>query len=324
MNGYKIIDKESFFDEIIGHTEDKLIEILKNKESAYRRYEKEKRNGNRVIYAINKNSPIYVLQNKLQNRFFANFMFPECVCGFLKRKSYFDFLIPHVLASSRRYYLRLDIHDFFGSIRIKDVEDALLYYINNNLSSEDKSIIIKYIIEITSVHDKIIQGAVTSPVLSNLVFRSLDIRIEKYCKKLDITYTRYADDMLFSSRFSYIHNHKFQNMIKTIIGEKGFILNNGKTLKYENEISLNGYVVGSDIRLSRKKLLQLNRIIYNIEKSSFTGFKSKRTKYITKNKLAGYRAFLIQTIPYINKSNLYLINKKISKIENLIIKYCMD
>ena len=97
-----------------------------------------------------------------------------------------------------------------------------------------------YICYITTLNNHAIQGAITSPAISNIIFRSLDIRIEKYCEKIGVHYTRYADDMLFSSESSYIHSYKFTNAIQAIISDKGFYLNRKKTLKCENEISLNG------------------------------------------------------------------------------------
>lgn len=74
--------------------------------------------------------------------------------------------------------------------------------------------IINRLYEIMTVEDKVVQGAVTSPTLSNLVFRELDIRIERYCQKIGVIYTRYADDMLFSCKTNLIHKNKFINVIR--------------------------------------------------------------------------------------------------------------
>ena len=324
MEGYKIKSKKQFLDEIVETSEELLNKAVTDKSNAYKKYTKKKASGKRELYAINKSHSLYSIQKKLENTFFINFLFPECVCGFRKRKSYYDFLIPHISNETSTYYLRLDISDFFGSIQIEDIKEALSYYFIEDLSIEDKKWIIASIIDITTLNDKIIQGAITSPTVSNLIFRSLDIRIEKYCKKMGIVYTRYADDMLFSSKSSYVHNYKFKNMIKTIIKDKGFSINNKKTLMYKNEISLNGYVIGCDIRLSRKKLKTINELIYEMEKRNFTGFKSTRKKYICKNLLAGYRAFLIQSISYVNIQNTQKLKMKIEKIETLILKYCIE
>ncbi|OXA98959.1 reverse transcriptase [Flavobacterium oncorhynchi] len=49
--------------------------------------------------------------------------------------------------------------------------------------------------------DSLPQGAPTSPYLSNIFFKSLDIEITKYCNENKIRYTRYADDLSFSGDF---------------------------------------------------------------------------------------------------------------------------
>lgn len=324
MDSFKIKSKEDFID-MIGITEDVLSDAISNKKVAYSKFNKRKKNGFRDIYAIDKNHKIYQLQKNLNNRFFKNILFPDCVFGFCKCKSYFDFLVPHILNSKKRYYLRLDISDFFGSIDIFDIEESLDYYIDNSISDDESEEICQNIIEIISLDNKIVQGAITSPVVSNLVFRSLDIRIEKYCARLGVKYTRYADDMLFSAETSYVHNYKFTNAIKAIIYDKGFELNLSKTLKYSNEISLSGYVVGTDIRLSRKKYKAINKIIYEMSTASFKGFTNRQKKYYIKNQLAGYRSFLIQTIRYVNdNSKMLKIERKIQTIEHLIRKYCVE
>lgn len=322
MDSFRIKNKEQFLNDVVKYTEQMLDKLLDQKENAYRRYKKK---DGRIIYSVNHGDLLYGIQNNLQNLFFLNIMFPECVYGFRKRRNYYDFLTPHISSVQNRYFLRLDIKHFFDSIRLEDIKESLNYYFIKEINSEEKEWIINHILGIVTLDNQIIQGAVTSPTLSNLIFRSLDIRIEKYCKKLGIIYSRYADDMLFSSNMSYIHNYRFTNMIAKIISEKGFSINHKKTLKYKNEISLNGYVVGCDIRLSRKKLRQLNKIIFEMSKSSFTGFQKRKSKYVAKNKLAGYRAFLIQSLKYINnETKLSQVKNKIKKIEVIITKYCTE
>ena len=116
----------------------------------------------------------------------------------------------------------------------------------------------------------------------------------------------------------------FLNKIKHIIKDKSFELNHDKTLKFRREIALNGYVVGKDIRLSRSRLNSLNKIIFKMNLKSFTGFNTEWNKKIVRNKLAGYRAFLIQSIRYTD--DIIIRNKiqnKISSVEKLINKYCI-
>lgn len=324
MNSFRIETKEEFF-KILDCDEDTFTSAIKDKEKAYFKYKLQKKIGSRYIYGLVKDNLIYTLQKKINREIFKNILFPDCVYGFCKRRSYLDFLVSHISNNQRKHYLRLDISDFFDSIEIDDIYQCLSYYISNDISGDDRDYILQLIVDITTLNNHAIQGAITSPAISNIIFRSLDIRIEKYCEKIGVHYTRYADDMLFSSESSYIHSYKFTNAIQAIISDKGFYLNRKKTLKCENEISLNGYVVGTNIRLSRKKYKSINKIIYTLTTSSFTGFKNNYHQYITRNKLAGYRSFLIQYSRYIQDENQNKkIQKKIETIQNLILKYCVS
>lgn len=325
MDGFKIKSKKNFLDDIVKISEDELNEAIKSKNNAYSIYNKKKKNGERKIYSIKSNHMIYRIQKNVQNSFFLNFLFPDSVCGFRKEYSFFSFMVPHINTKESRYYLRLDISNFFDSIKKKDVEEALDYYFDKELSIDDKKWVMDKICEVVMVEDKVIQGAITSPTLSNLVFRNLDIRIERYCQKLGIVYTRYADDMLFSCDTGYIHRNKFISVIKEILESKEFKINFQKTLKFKDEISLNGYVLGNNIRLSRSKLKRINEIIYIMRRKDFKKFPSRKSMYRVRNILAGYRAFIIQTLRCTNDEKVVnQLNNKINTIENLISKYCVE
>lgn len=321
MDSFKIQSIQDLYN-LLGKSEDELINILNNKKIAYHKYNIKKHSGIREIYSLSETHQLYKVQKRF-NKYLQLILLPEAVFGFRKGKSYYDFLYPHLSKNKNRYFLRLDISDFFDSIKIADVKECLNYYISDEIDDEERKQIIDYIIDIVSLDNKIVQGAITSPALSNIVFRSLDIRIEKYCHKLGIIYTRYADDMLFSSNSSYLQTYKFINAIQHIINSKSFKLNLSKTLKYKNELSVNGYVVGSSIRLSRKKLQRINRIIFNLEQSSFKGFKDIKSLYKYRNVLSGYRSFLIQAIRYFDdEKKITKTKNKITEIEYLIDKYC--
>lgn len=119
------------------------------------------------------------------------------------------------------------------------------------------------ICEIVTLDDSLPQGASTSPSISNLVMARLDQRILKYCQAFNVNYTRYADDLLFSSiDFSFREKAWFTKKIKYILATYSFKLNYSK-MKYGNgDLSLNGYIVSSDgIRLSRSRLSDIRRIL---------------------------------------------------------------
>lgn len=327
MNNITIKNKTAFLDLIKAKPEDQ-DKFDGEKATAYRHFKIRKHNGKRHIYAIKPTSLIYIYQHNLYINFLSKLLSPECVFGFRKERSYFDFLVPHISKQNKRYYLRLDISNFFESIQLSDVKDCFQHYLNDDLDEEVKNDICNYFIKIVSYKDKIVQGAVTSPAISNLVFRSLDIRITRYCQRFGITYTRYADDLLFSCNRKIIFSYGFQKCIQAILSDKGFTLNLDKTLKYKDEISLNGYVIGENIRLSRKKVSKLNKVLFEVSQSDFVELKNERAKYILINKLAGYRAFFINSMKYIGDpirtekmaNKLNQIERTIDKVRTLPIR----
>lgn len=94
--------------------------------------------------------------------------------------------------------MRLDIKNFFENINNQLIEKVFDYYFRIDDDTTNNEALIDFR-EMVTLEGKVPQGAITSPTLSNIVFRQLDLRIYKYCKKFNITYTRYADDLLFSS-----------------------------------------------------------------------------------------------------------------------------
>lgn len=87
-------------------------------------------------------------------------------------------------------------------------------------------------------------------------------------------YTRYADDMLFSSETFDFNKKWFVRKIKYILNSIELKLNYSKLKISNDEISLNGYVISKDgIRLSRSRLSDIRHILsfsernYNVAKT---------------------------------------------------------
>lgn len=322
MDSYKISSKEELLD-ILGVSKDKLKDILKKKVASYHSYMvySAKKKKTRSIFAIDSKSDLYKLQRNLQRNFFVNIYFPSNVYGFIKQRNYIDYLAPHCSIMREKNFTRLDIEKFFDSINVKYVRECLEGYVDDKCEQEDKKFIINTIIDIVTLDNKVIQGSITSPTISNLVFRRLDIRIERFCEKNKITYSRYADDMLFSGFDNTVHKQNFIHMIGAILNDYDFSLNYNKTLKMRKELSLNGYVVGEDIRLSRKKFEVVNYILFNLYNHNIISPLSRPFKYKIINILAGYRSMFIQVIRYTKDSQCKtVLYDKILEIEKGIEK----
>ena len=209
------------------------------------------------------------LQNRLYRKFLNRIPIAIPAKGFVLGENYQTFLMPHI---GKKHFLRIDIKDFFGSFSEDDIRRGMSEYVVDKKA-------LKMIVELCTLEKKLPQGAITSPVLSNILFKRVDQRIIKYCQKIEeayitkgislrecdwcICYTRYADDMLFSSDFfDFGENMYFYRMISNILKDYGFQINWKKTVFSNEQIALNGYVVGKNLHLSRSKMQNLKRILY--------------------------------------------------------------
>lgn len=339
MKIWKIEDSKQFFETIVKYSENDLKKILSKKEEFYgEEIQIPKKNGFRKVYLIDKAQDLNVVQNNITKNFLNNIKLSDASCGFVKGSSYFDFLEIHTDFYKNRKFLRLDIKDFFGSISKDTVIEVLSFYCNDMDGAEEE--ILQYLGDILTYDDKVIQGIVSSPILSNIVFRELDIRIIKYCNEFDVRYSRYADDLLFSGTDGKIFKKSFFNGIAKILGSKGFEINYDKIIRSQSYISLNGFVISDSIKLSRKKLNRINRVIFflknnknfiEIKKDNFAelnehmkkeeniNYDSFSGKYELSNYLNGYRAFLINVMKNSDdEAFIKKANKIIFQIEDIV------
>ena len=111
------------------------------------------------------------------------------VHGFVKGKGAITNANEH---QKRPYLLNLDLEDFFGTIsrrRVVGLLEAL------GLDTE----VAKAIAVICVTRNQLPQGAPTSPILANMISYRLDGALMSVAKKHHLRYTRYADDISFSS-----------------------------------------------------------------------------------------------------------------------------
>ncbi|WP_218575163.1 reverse transcriptase family protein [Limnoglobus roseus] len=110
------------------------------------------------------------------------------------------------------------------------------------------------------------QGAPTSPALANLVAFRLDRRLDGLAKSLDVTYTRYADDLAFSGGIDLTRrSEKFRNAVARIVSEEGFRLNPLKTRVMPQSVrqTVAGVVVNIRTSIPRAEFDRLKAVLTN-------------------------------------------------------------
>lgn len=99
------------------------------------------------------------------------------------------------LHTGSRLILKLDIHDFFGSIIFPMV-------LGRAFPGEYFPMPVRTLLtQLCCYKEYLPQGAPTSPAISNLVMKPFDDYMLAWCGERQITYSRYSDDMTFSGDF---------------------------------------------------------------------------------------------------------------------------
>lgn len=108
------------------------------------------------------------------------------------------------------------------------------------------------------------QGAPTSPALANLAATRLDRRIAGYAEKLELRYTRYADDLTLSGPAT-TPVPRLVAAIRHIVSEEGFRLNDAKTRAGTNAQRqlVTGVVVNAHPNVARTEYDRLKALLHN-------------------------------------------------------------
>ena len=145
------------------------------------------------------------------------------------------------LHTNKNYVYNIDLKDFFHSFERKRVK-WMFTQAPFNLSGEREPLafllasLCTHPIEIEGQTRIILpQGAPTSPTLTNILCYALDKKLSGLAKRFGATYSRYADDITFSSNKSIFKKEAFLSELQRIITSQGLTINEKKTRLQEKE-----------------------------------------------------------------------------------------
>ncbi|MHA1380177.1 MAG: reverse transcriptase family protein, partial [Candidatus Helarchaeota archaeon] len=215
--------------------------------------------------------------------------------GYLKGRS--------TITAAERHFRRptlvinLDIHDFFPTITFERIRGMFCYYGYSGHISTLLSLLCTYCERktiqlngkekfVATSHRTLPQGAPTSPMITNIICKRLDKRLNGLARNFGFRYTRFSDDMSFSKEVDKKANiGRFCYLVRKIITEEGFDINPDKTqyLLSHNCQSITSIVINNrEIGLTRKWVRNFRAAIYNAKKS-----KGRDLSLKTKSKLEG-------------------------------------
>ncbi|MHA1562774.1 MAG: reverse transcriptase family protein [Promethearchaeota archaeon] len=250
-------------------------------------------------------SPTYWLkqiQLKILHEILEKVEIPDYCTGFVPGKSTVDNASIHLRANT---LIKLDLLNFFPSLKFWHVLHVFrgIGY-NRPVSGVLACLCTDW------YHSKrfIPQGAPTSPMIANLYASKMDIRLNGLSNKFGLKYSRYADDLSFSSINEKIHVRKFIASVYHIIRDEKLYPNFSKTKVFRkgNRKAVTGIIVNEKLNVDRKWLNSLRGELYRYQKFGLPHGEEGDTIY---NQLQGKIAYLHMVNPEKAKKYTHIFQK---------------
>lgn len=171
--------------------------LIQNAPRRYKTYEIPKRSGGTRVIAQPARE-LKDLQYYLIHVLLSKFPIHDAATAYRLGRSIRSNAAAHV---GNAALLKMDFRDFFGSIRSSDF-DKLCVDNGIGLSAEDLYFCHQVLFwqQNRVAPLKLSIGAPSSPILSNIMMFRFDEAVSNLCLKRNIIYSRYADDITFSSQ----------------------------------------------------------------------------------------------------------------------------
>jgi len=158
--------------------------------------------------------------------------------------------------SESNFILKLDFKEFFSSIVAPDVSRHILASIGANFRASDADSIARLFCWVQSRKPpmRLCIGAPSSPFISNSIMFEFDTLVFLWCDERGIRFTRYADDMTFSTRERGVLKFVNEFVVATLkrLAYPRLSLNEEKTVyvSRKNRMSVTGINITPDRVLS--------------------------------------------------------------------------
>lgn len=176
-----------------------LVYLIRSAPYRYKVYEIPKRSPGKTRTIAQPAREVKPLQYWAIEHVLAAFPVHPAATAYRKNRNILDNAIPHV---SHRYLCKLDFRNFFPSIKSDDFEKFMHSHPLAKIWTAEE---VGYLARILFWRRKrgnrlqLSIGAPSSPLLSNILLYEFDVKTHTLCGQYGVTYTRYADDLTFST-----------------------------------------------------------------------------------------------------------------------------
>lgn len=257
--------------ESLGLTEVQLNRLIVRSPHTYKVYTIPKRTGgSRTIAQPAKETKF--IQHWLIKYVFCHLPVHACASAYQAGSSIKKNADAH---RSQRYLSKFDFKNFFTSIKSDDLIKHMIRHLNAILEVDAINDAARISCIQLKAGDKLCLsiGAPSSPLLSNSLMFEFDSLVSDWCAKENVIYTRYADDMTFSTNVKN-KSGEIEKFIRAVTKEINYPVlrfNTKKTISLSTKHSrrVTGIVINNEgnLSLGRDKKREISALIHKFSLS---------------------------------------------------------
>jgi len=254
-----------------------------------------------ATYLHNKNGEDFRTFHKALNKEFERVLPSSDLSYAYKKKTNIKNALDKHIGSN--VFIKLDIKEYFNSITFEKLMSKLKGF---SFTEDD--------IRCCFFKGNLPIGFVSSPKLSDYYLYDFDKKVEELVKNTSIVYSRYADDILISSKETTFSNlESIFNKIVDLLNQEGLSINPKKVIHYDlskqTSARFLGVNIGKDkLTISKKALLSIIKTINLALKTAKEGKKSLDFE--------NYKASALGQIEFVKSISTYSYYKLLKKIQN--------
>ena len=240
----------------------------------YSRFEIPKRSGGMRLISSPK-SDLRAAQTWVREKILIHLPVHSAATAFRPGMSVVDNAVRH---ANSQVVVRMDLKDFFPSVTFQRVRGYFEYLGYNPGVASVLALICTDAPRVRLTRDgdthfvairerSLPQGACTSPDLANLIAGALDRRLEGFAARTSWVYTRYADDLVFSTSSADASPHRLIRSVTAINADEGFTVNTAKTriMRAPNRQAVTGLLVNNGVQISRRDRKRIRAFLHRCE-----------------------------------------------------------
>ncbi len=249
----------------------------------YRQFKIKKKSGGFRQITAPRNQSFMMLLQSVNEILKAMYTPSDYAMGFTEKRSVVTNAAVH---KGQKYVFNIDLKDFFPSVEQPRIWKRLqlapfnfpvaianviagLCSMRETRKDADGKDVFSYVLP---------QGAPTSPIITNMICDTLDRRLAGLAKRFGLHYTRYADDITFSSmHYVYSEKGEFKKELAHIIEQQGFTINETKTRlqKLGSRQEVTGIIVSNKLNVTKKYVREIRSLLYIWEKYGYSAAMSR-------------------------------------------------